>query len=545
MLKPLSVKFFIALTALMFSSLSVVASTETDKDSDSNVLNSKNSSGNISIVNELYQQHCASCHGDDRLGRIGPALLPENLKRLRKNKAIDVIKAGRIATQMPAFDKVLNSEQIQSLADFVYTPLDTLPAWGEKEISQSHILYKNAYEKSMDKNFKPVYQADPLNLFLVVESGDHHVTVLDGDKMEPIYRFKSRFALHGGPKYSSDGRYVYFASRDGWISKFDMATLDVVAEIRAGINTRNAAVSADDRYVMVGNYLPHSLVILDAKDLRLVKILEVKDDNGNSSRVSAVYTAPPRNSFIVALKDIKQVWEINYTDNPPKVYRGYVHDYRMGEGLAEKGPFPVRRIMLDDYLDDFFFDQSYQNLIGASRNGKNGQVINLIAGRKIADIDLPGMPHLGSGITWKYKDTTVLATPNLKQGVISIIDMNTWKTIKKLETDGPGFFMRSHENSPYAWVDVFVGPHKDEMHVIDKKTLEIIKTLIPVPGKTSGHIEFNRDGSRALLSIWENDGEVIVYDSKTLEIVKRLPMNKPVGKYNVYNKIHRSEGTSH
>ena len=116
------------------------------------------------------------------------------------------------------------------------------------------------------------------------------------------------------------------------------------------------------------------------------------------------------------------------------------------------------------------------------------------------------MPHLGSGITWKYKDTTVLATPNLKQGVISIIDMKTWKTIKKLETDGPGFFMRSHENSPYAWVDVFVGPHKDEMHVIDKKTLEIIKTLTPVPGKTSGHIEFNRDGSRALLSIWENDG---------------------------------------
>ena len=286
----------------------------------------------------------------DRLGRIGPALLPENLKRLRKNKAIDVIKAGRIATQMPAFDKTLSSVQIQSLVDFVYTPLDNLPAWGEKEISQSHILYKDAYEKSMDVNIKPVYQADPLNLFLVVESGDHHVTVLDGDKMEPIYRFKSRFALHGGPKYSSDGRYVYFASRDGWISKFDMVTLDVVAEIRAGINTRNAAVSADDRYVMVGNYLPHSLVILDAKDLSLVKIIEVKDDNGNSSRVSAVYTAPPRHSFIVALKDIKQVWEIDYTDNPPKVYRGYVHDYRMGEGIAEKGLFPVRRITLDVFL---------------------------------------------------------------------------------------------------------------------------------------------------------------------------------------------------
>ncbi|MCG6936887.1 MAG: nitrite reductase [Gammaproteobacteria bacterium] len=494
---------------------------------------------------KLFQQHCARCHGSDRLGSIGPALLPENLQRLKKNNAIDVISNGRPATQMPAFHSQLNKQQIESLVELIYTPLESVPLWSEKEISQSHIIYQEAFARSNTENVKPAYDADPLNLFLVVEGGDHHVSVLDGDRMEPIHRFTSRFALHGGPKYSSDGRFVYFASRDGWISKFDMYTLETVAEIRAGINTRNAAVSADDRYVMVGNYLPHSLVILDARDLSLVKLIEVKDDFGNSSRVSAVYTAPPRDSFIVALKDFKQVWEINYSDNPPKIFRGYVHDYKMGEGLYEKGRFPIRRIELDDYLDDFFFDQSYQHLIGASRSKKDGQVINLIVGRKIADIDLPGMPHLGSGITWKYRDTTVLATPNLDKGVISIIDMATWKTIKKLETDGPGFFMRSHENSPYAWADVFFGPHKDEMHIIDKSTLEIVKTLKPVPGKTSAHIEFNRDGSRALLSIWDDDGEIIVYDSKTLEIVKRLPMKKPVGKYNVYNKIHLSEGTSH
>ncbi len=495
--------------------------------------------------NKLFQEHCTSCHGTDRLGSIGPALLPENLKRLRKNRAADVISNGRIATQMPAFADKLDDKQIQSLVELIYTPLKTMPVWGEQQIRQSHIIYKDAYKKSSAASVKPVYDADPLNLFLVVESGDHHVTVLDGDKMEPIHRFKSRFALHGGPKYSSDGRYVYFASRDGWISKFDMYTLETVAEIRAGINTRNAAVSADDRYVMVGNYLPHTLVLLDATDLSLIKVIPVTDYDGNSSRVSAVYTAPPRNSFVIALKDFKQVWEINYTDNPPPVYRGYVHDYKMGEGMAEAGRFPVRVIELDDYLDDFFFDQSYQHLIGASRGSRNGQVINLIVGRKIADIDLPGMPHLGSGITWKYRDTTVLASPNLREGIVSIIDIKNWKTIKKIKTLGPGFFMRSHENTPYAWVDVFVGPNRDIMHIIDKNTLEIVKTLRPVPGKTSGHVEFNRDGTRALLSIWEMDGEVLVYDSKTLEIIKRLPMKKPVGKYNVYNKITRSEGTSH
>jgi len=47
-------------------------------------------------------------------------------------------------------------------------------------------------------------------------------------------RFASRFALHGGPKFSPDGRYVYFASRDGWISKYDLWNLRLVAEVRAG-----------------------------------------------------------------------------------------------------------------------------------------------------------------------------------------------------------------------------------------------------------------------------------------------------------------------
>jgi hypothetical protein len=41
------------------------------------------------------------------------------------------------------------------------------------------------------------------------------------------------------------------------------------------------------------------------------------------------------------------------------------------------------------------------------------------------------------------------------------------------------------------------------------------------------------------------DGALIVYDAATFREVKRLPMAKPVGKYNVWNKITRSEGTSH
>jgi len=492
-------------------------------------------------VKAVYEEHCASCHASNRLGAMGPALLPENLKRLPKKKAFSVIADGRAASQMPGYSDKISKEDIQALVEYVYTPLPYIPRWGIKEIKNSHL----SHFKSGSLGDRPVFNADMLNLFIVVEIGDHHATVLDGDKFEPVHRFKTRFALHGGPKFSAEGRYVYFASRDGWISKYDIYNLKTVAEIRAGINTRNLAVSGDGKFVLVGNYLPHSLVVLDAENLKPVKVIAVEDKDGKSSRVSAVYAAAPRNSFIAALKDIPEVWEIYYNDKHAPVYDGLVHDYRHSEGIADKSSFPVRRIELDDYLDDFQFDQSYTHLMGAARNAKNGQVVNLDIRRKVADLELTGLPHLGSGITWEYKGHPVMATPNFKKAEISIIDMVTWKTIKNIKTLGPGFFMRSHENSKYAWADVFFGPNNEAVHIIDKDTLEIVKTLKPSPGKNAAHVEFDRYGKHVVLSVWDMDGELIIYNADTLKEIKRLPMKKPSGKYNVFNKISRSEGTSH
>ncbi|TXT25627.1 MAG: nirN [Gallionellaceae bacterium] len=466
-----------------------------------------------------YADFCAACHGADRLGGAGTALLPENLARLRRPEAFKTIAEGRSASQMPGFAGKLAKEDIQALVDFIYTPLPKLPVWGADEINASHLQH---VQGSLPD--KPVFGADPLNLFVVVELGDHHATILDGDKFEPIFRFKTRFALHGGPKFSPGGRFVYFASRDGWISKFDIYNLKVIAETRAGINTRNLAVSGDGKTVLVGNYLPHSLVLLSAEDLSLIKVIPALGQDGTSSRVSAVYQAEPRGSFVAALKDTKEVWEIPY-------------------GAKD---FPVRRIAADDYLDDFFFDQSYRHLIGAARDGKKGQVIDLDSGKKVSELDLPGMPHLGSGITWEHQGRPVMATPNLKEPLVSVIDMTTWQTVKQIKTQGSGFFMRSHENSPYAWTDGFNSKDsRDVMHIIDKRTLEVAKVIRPMPGKTAAHVEFTRDGKYVLVSIWEDDGALLIYDAEKLEEIKRLPMKKPSGKYNVYNKITRSAGTSH
>lgn len=471
----------------------------------------------------LFAARCASCHGADRLGGTGPALIPEALVRVKREAAARVVAEGRPATQMPAFAKELSEPERAALLAYIYTPLAQMPRWEEADIVKSRV-----FSGAPAKLDKPDFEADPLNLFVVVETGDHHATILNGDTFTPIHRFATRFALHGGPKFSREGRFVYFMSRDGWVTKYDLWSLKVVAEVRAGINSRNIALSADSRHIAVANYLPHTLVILSAEDLSVERVFDVKDAKGASSRVSAVYQAPQRNSFIAALKDVPEIWEISTQS-----------------ANASSAPLALRRITVEEPLDDFFFDQAYRHLLGSARDGKSAMVVALDEGRMVTRVELPGLPHLGAGITFTHQGNKVMATPHLKEGRISVLNLSDWSLVKHIETPGPGFFMRSHEGSRYAWTDVMMSSAKDAIQIVDKEKLEIVRTLRPAPGKTAAHVEFDRYGRHALVSIWENDGALVVYNAETFEEVKRIPMSRPSGKYNVYNKITFSEGTSH
>ncbi|TQV78521.1 nitrite reductase [Denitrobaculum tricleocarpae] len=499
--------------------------------------------GALANPDALYSEHCAACHGADRLGGIGPALIPETLKRMRGPKLADVIAEGRAATQMPGFSDTLKPDDIAALTEFVKVPLAKIPEWGPEEISAS---------RELDPDYRPadqpVFDADRLNVFLVVETGDHHVSVLDGDRFTVMDRFETPFAVHGGPKFTPDGRFVFIMSRDGWVQKYDLWSLAEVGRIRAGLNSRNIAISKDGKHLAVANYLPRSLTILSSEDLSVERVFKVHAKNGNLSRVSAVYQAPQRESFILALKDAPEIWEIATGPEAEPVFEGFVHSHEKGmlEALpSSEGLFALRRIEVSEPIDDFFFTPDYRHLIGAARDGARGVVVNLNAGREVAELPLPGLPHLGSGISWLRGEHRVMATPHLKEARLSVIDIGSWQVVKTLETLGPGFFLRSHENTDYVWADVFFGPNRDVMHVIDKESLEIVKTLRPVPGATVAHVEFDRSGRHALVSVWEDQGAVIVYDAETLKEVKRLPMRKPSGKYNVWNKITFSDGTSH
>ena len=75
------------------------------------------------IGNELYKEHCASCHGNDKRGNTdvgAPSLIDDIwLYGKTRQEIFDVIKNGR-AGVMPAFDYILPDIVIKQLAIYVY-----------------------------------------------------------------------------------------------------------------------------------------------------------------------------------------------------------------------------------------------------------------------------------------------------------------------------------------------------------------------------------------------------------------------------------------
>ncbi len=401
--------------------------------------------------------------------------------------------------------------------------------WNKEQINASRIM--DAEYIAADA---PVWDADPMNIYLVVETGGQHISVLDGDTFKVLDRLSAPFPIGADPEFSRDGRYAFVVSCDGWVQKYDLWALKQVGRVRAGLSAGDIAISADDKWLAIVTPPPHALTILSATDLTAAAVIKVTGGDGAPSRVSGVYNNPQRESFIIALKDAPKVWEIFYGPNPPAM--GFAHDWRIEGPVKPSRPFPIRRISTPDFLDDLVFDPSHEYVIGAARQG-GGMVIDLVIGHKVADLDLSGAPHFGAGIIWKQGDANVMGIPHQQDAAVSVIEMGSWKTLGRITTQGPGLFVYSHANSNYFWAGVSIGQNKSVVHVIDKQTLKIVKTLHPAPDASLAQVAFGRTANQMLALSKEEGGAIIIYDTDTLQETLRLPMRNPSRIYNVGNRV--------
>ena len=94
---------------------------------------------------------------------MGPALLPQNLSRLAKAAALDVVTNGRVATQMPAFKSAMDADQLEHVVEYIYSTPQTMPSWNDEMIRASRRIIS-----AETPTAKPIFAADLENVFVVV-----------------------------------------------------------------------------------------------------------------------------------------------------------------------------------------------------------------------------------------------------------------------------------------------------------------------------------------------------------------------------------------
>jgi len=440
-----------------------------------------------------YALECASCHGARRYGGYAPPLIPTTLARKPDEALVAAILEGLPATQMSAFSDRLSPAEARALVAFFRQP-EAEVRWSLADIEASRV----AEDPKRSAISAAVKRED---LILVVERGSRSVSVLDGGSMRELDRFAVG-RVHGGIKFDRGLHQALVATRDGTLVDYDLDRGAVRTRVKVGVNTRNIAISSDGKYVAVANQLPQGLVILDGRLRPLVTF-------PLPGQPSAVYQVPGSQRFMVTLRDLPHLYSISYPE------------------------LKLQFVELPEPFEDFIFIPGTTRLVASSRKGNQLTLYDFERNEIVATLGAEGLPHLFSASFFSRDGVLHAAFNHMAVPRLSIIDVERFEVVAQLPLVGAGYFTRTHPGTPYLWID----SNTESIQLIDKRSLELVdRTLIPEVGKKSMHVEFTADGAKALVSIWHENGAVVVYDSSTLDELQRLPYAMPVGKYNAANK---------
>ncbi len=508
------------------------------------------SDADFETAKNLYFQRCAGCHGVLRKGATGKNLEPKSTLELGQERLEKIIAYGTEGG-MNNFDDIFTKEQISMISTYIQMEPPVPPEMSLQMMKDRTITYVNP-ENYPTKPHNPNWE----NFFVVIERDAGKAAVIDGNTHKIIDHIDTGYAVHvikatehhstEHPENGVAGRFWYTMGRDGRMTKIDLWQKPgkmLVAETQIAYDARDVAVSGDGKYVIGGGYWPPHFVIADAKTMEPLKVISTRGVNVdgeyvNEARVAAIYTTPNESSFLVAVKELGQMWQVDYSD---------LDNLR------------IEQIDSAKFLHDGFFDPSGRYFQIAA-NASDKMVVVDTKDRKLeAMIDTTGKkPHPGPGANWMDpKYGPVGATTHLGTGMVTVWGNspekrpeNAWKIVREIETDGAGVFIRTHPTSDYVWADQTKHPEPEvqqSVQVISKATGEIVKTIrvTEEEGKAAVHMEFNKDGSEVWVSVWNRadnknpTGEIVVYDAKTLKEKTRIKgLTTPTGKFNVYNRTN-------
>ena len=469
-------------------------------------------------VDAVFRDSCSGCHGPNREGATGPALIPGRLTS-NDDFYFDMIKNGKPGTVMSSWERVgMSDEEIWALVGYIRSePSAEAVQWKIDQVGASReVLVDEA-----DLPDAPTHDGNLDNLMLVTEREARSIAVFDGDTHRLLTHMEASYRAHGYAFDPTSDRWVHNVGRDGWLFKIDLYTLQAVTKVRVGLDSRGLAISDDGKYVIVGNYIPNSAVILDAATLEPLKVITTEGNNAEGefvrSRVAITSDVSPEKVgpyFVLGLKEAGQMWRIDWS----------------------KPDFPIDKLEgVGGILHDGFLSLDNTRFYIASQKDNWMAAIDVAQWTLLGKIETGQVPHPGSGAVWEADGKTYGATVHAGEGKITVWDLSDNRIVAEIETSGPGLFIRSHHDNPYVWADTMFGDPSNRIYVFDAATFEVVKIIDE--GMQTLHPEFTVDGKHVYVADWQ-ENVVRVYDSTTFEKVAELgDVTTPTGIFNTSRRV--------
>ena len=104
--------------------------------------------------------------------------------------------------------------------------------------------------------------------------------------------------------------------------------------------------------------------------------INIDGDYVNEARVAAIYTTPNQPTFWVAVKELGQMWQVNYSD---------------------LGNLNIKQVNSARVLHDGFFDPTGRYFQIAANASNKMVIVDSETGKLTAMIDVDKLPHPGPG----------------------------------------------------------------------------------------------------------------------------------------------------
>lgn len=291
-----------------------------------------------------------------------------------------------------------------------------------------------------------------------------------------------------------DNGFGYVLARDGYISKINTQTDELVKKVKIGRS--GIGITFIDKYIAVVNYDPQSVVLLD-KELNVIKTVETQSRN-------------------VGIKSYKDYLVFSLMDKNQILVLDAKKDFQVVQKIDNAGNLPFDALIKDDKYIVGFFNEAAIGILNLS-SMKYEKLIFKDTGDKL----VMKVPHFGY---WGVVEKTAIV-PLAAEKKLLVLDLETSKALKEIPLIGNPVFASVSPDKKKLIVN-YSGDQENFISVVDIQSLQ--KETDVEAGRRVMHLRFSPDGKKAYVTSYFDNSLKTIETSKW-KVVEERKVATPSG----------------